>query len=74
MDIDYYINNKINIEDGFIKEAVEKIRQIKELGPPIYQLLIIGKVESMKSNLSAYLAKEGNFDYINIIKIGYLKI
>jgi len=67
MDIDYYINNKINTEDEFIKEAAEKIRQIKELGPPIYQLLIIGKVESMKSNLSAYLAKEGNFDYTFVL-------
>lgn len=67
MDIDYYINNKINTNDEFIKEAVEKIRQIKELGPPIYQILIIGKVESLKSNLSAYLAKEGNFDYTFVL-------
>lgn len=67
MDIDYYINNRINIEDDFVKETVEKIRQIKELGPSIYQLLVIGKVEGLKSNLSAYLAKEGNFDYTFIL-------
>ena len=67
MDLDYYINNKIKVDDEFIKDAAEKIRQIKELGPSIYQLLIIGKIESLKSNLSAYLAKEGSFEYTHVL-------
>jgi vesicle-fusing ATPase len=65
--LDYYIDNKVNADDEIVKECLAKIHKFKEEKISIYQLLIIGEVGSLKTNISAYIAKSTEFEYIKVL-------
>ena len=67
MDIDYYIDGKVNAENDIVKECLVKLQKFKDEKIRLYQLLIIGEVSSLKTNISAYIAKTTEFDYIKIL-------
>ncbi len=67
MELDYYIDNKVSSDNEYVKEGLAKIQKFKDENLRLYQLLIIGEVQSLKTNISAYLGKATEFEYVKIL-------
>lgn len=67
MDLDYFLDDNLDLEDEVIKDGLEKVQLLKDTIYRVHQILIIGDIQSYKSSLSILLAKKLEYQHTKVL-------